>query len=248
MNKFKECPHYIVIGGSSGLGLAIVKELIKRDCSIVIYDIKEPEYKFENVTFHKFDLCKDDINSLLSEINDSNGIIYTAGLGRVDYFNNYSFNEIEIVFSVNTISLIKIITLSNHKILSKSNFYFMCVSSIAGLVSSPLFSIYSASKAGVCKYVEAVNTELEKLGFENRITNIVATSFPGTCFNGGNTELEKLENIAHFAIDSMFNRIEIVKINGELIDSIINRYITDNKKFSRESYDYKINNKRINNC
>ena len=236
---------YIIVGGSGGLGLAIANKLLKLNNEVIIYDIKEPEIELNNAVYKRINLAEDDINIMQNDLDNANGLIYTAGIGRVDYFNNYSFKDIELTITINLTSLIKILSLSSKKLLSNERFDCLCISSIAGLVASPLFSIYSASKAGVCKYIEAVNTEIGKLGYDNRITNVVATSFNGTGFNGGETDINQLSDLADYIIDSMKNRIELCKVNEKLIDSIINRYYDNPKKYALESFEYKIRNKRI---
>lgn len=52
------------------------------------------------------------------------------------------------------------------------NFYCAVMGSIAGLVSSPLFALYGATKAAVCSLTESLNIELEKSGSNNRILNV----------------------------------------------------------------------------
>ena len=237
---------YIVIGGSSGLGLALANKISKNSRnSIIIYDIKEPLISINNSIYKKIDLSNDDLRFMLHDINESDALIFTAGIGKVKKFDNYTFEEIESTISINLLSLIKILTLAADKLKSNDNYYAMCISSIAGLVSSPLFSVYSASNAGVCKYIEAVNTELIKNNTTNRVTNVVATSFNGTGFNGGKTDLCLLDDLATRLLESMYKKELICKVNEELIDSIIGRYNSDNLKFSLESYDYKINSGRL---
>ncbi len=235
----------IVIGGSNGLGLSISSKLIRKGYKVLIYDIIEPKINFGGFLFKKIDLSKDDIAIMTDDISSADMVIYTAGIGRVDKFNKYSFNDIDKTIDIDLKSLVKVITLSSNNLLTKNNFKCCCISSIAGLVVSPLFSVYSAAKAGVCKYIEAVNTELEKNGSNNRITNVVATSFQGTSFNGGNTDLTSLSTISDLILDSMMKSEELCMINKELIGSIIARYQEDSKKFALESYEYKISKGRI---
>ena len=54
----------VIVGGSRGLGFAIVKHLSKEYNKIVVLDIVDPLENFENVTFIKFDLFKDDVKKI----------------------------------------------------------------------------------------------------------------------------------------------------------------------------------------
>ena len=44
--------------------------------------------------------------------------------------------------------------------MSCENFDCMVMGSIAGLVSSPMFSVYAATKAALCRFIESINIEL----------------------------------------------------------------------------------------
>ena len=61
--------------------------------------------------------------------------------------------------------------------------------SISGWMSSPLTSVYAASKAAVVRFVESVNIELEVSGTENRILDVSPASFRGSRFYGGKNDL-----------------------------------------------------------
>ncbi len=236
---------YAIIGGSNGLGFSIANKLLRNGNKVDVYDIAYPEFEHANFNYYKLDLMSDDFHHLKTNSDLYNGVIYTAGVGKLNYFDQYTNNDVDTNIRINLSSLIKVILLFANRIKSENDFYFMCISSIAGLVASPLFSIYSASKAGVCKYTEAVNTELEMGGFKNRITNIVATSFKGTSFNGGKTDLNLLEDLANELMEAMIDRETLHKVNESLIDSIIERYQTNPNKFACESYEYKINSGRF---
>ncbi len=72
--------------------------------------------------------------------------------------------------------------------------------SIAGLISSPLFATYGATKAAVCNGIESLNIELEMAGTENRILNVSPGSIKGTKFNGGTNDLSQTEALAQASI------------------------------------------------
>lgn len=239
--------NYLVIGGSNGIGAALVNYLSSDEGNnIIICDKVEPIVNSSNISYVKIDLFKEDISKIKKYIDESDAIIYTSGIGRVDYFKNFTSLEIKKNIQINLIAFMDVVSLAYGKLASKNDFKMLCISSIAGLVSSPLFSVYSASKAGMCKFVEAVNTELRMSGSNNLITNIVATSFKGTSFNGNKTDLNILENLANEIIESMEKREELHFINADLVNSILDRYTTNPKKFSNESFQYKIDGNRIN--
>ena len=236
---------FLVIGGSNGVGASISKHLLANSDEVIICDYLEPCFKGD-FEYHKFDLFKDNISELKTLIENSDGIFITAGFGRVAPIETFSDTEIRKTLIVNGESIIRILNLCLNKLFCEKDFICTVITSIAGAVSSPLFAAYSAAKASVYKFVEAANVEIGKKGFSNRITNVVATSFEGTSFNGGETNFEALRPLTAKIIDSSVKHEELCYLNEDVVKSVIQRYNENPKKFGSESYDYKVKNNRIN--
>ena len=120
--------------------------------------------------------------------------------------------------------------------------------SIAGLVSSPLMAVYSASKAGVFKLIEALNIELEEAGSPNRILNISPGSISGTKFNDPSkpNDISQTLSLAHEIIDRMTDGKTIfIPQYKETYRGVIERYREDPHKFGLSSYEYKRSSGRI---
>lgn len=231
----------MVVGGASGLGAATVKKLLAEDYKkIYIVDRNEPSFTNENVTFIRFNLVNED-PAVLAQYDDVDTLIITAGVGRLDYFENLSDIEIDTSFNINTISLIKTIKAFYDKINSKDNFYCTVISSIAGLVASPLYSVYSATKAAVSKFVEALNSELAGKGLENRILSVCPGFIKGTKFHGDN---ENNFDLVMPLVDEIYEKMLARKTefipNFEVYGDVIHRYRQDPDKFGVESYNYKL--------
>ena len=79
---------------------------------------------------------------------------------------------------------------------SQENFYCAVMVSIAGRLSSPLFSVYSATKAALSKFIEAINVELDVQGSKNRILEVSPGSLKGTGFTGGISQPEMTSELA----------------------------------------------------
>ena len=113
----------MVIGGSNGLGAAAVQKLISENYSkIYVVDKTNPILSDERITFVRFNLLSDEPESLL-QYNDIDTLIITAGVGRLDYFQNLTKTEIDLMFKINTVSLVKIISAFYNKINSADDFY-----------------------------------------------------------------------------------------------------------------------------
>ncbi len=242
MNTMKRCT---ILGGSNGIGLAFLNELKEKYDNFTIFDIKEPQIKLNNLKYIKFDMSKDDPLEFKEIIDDSDILIITAGIGRVTPLEFLDIVEIEKTIKINFTTTIKVIKMFYDSLLHKTDRYCMVMGSLAGDLSSPLFSVYGATKAGINRFIESINIELEKYGSQNRITNIKPISFKGSSFNGEKTDLSLLECLAKECLNSMFSRQTVYIPNYESCKQIIERYNKNNHQFGLESFDYKIENNRL---
>lgn len=119
--------------------------------------------------------------------------------------------------------------------------------SIAGWVSSPLFALYSATKAALCKAIEALNVELEMCGTPNRILNVSPGSIKGTRFNGGDNDLSLTSALAAEIVERMLaGETLFIPDYEEVYKGVIDRYRADAHQFGVDSYRYKMKSGRFN--
>ena len=98
----------LVIGGSNGIGLAIALELAARDKEVVIIDKSKPDVELSaNVVYECHNLLDCDL-SFLDNHHDAEGLVFTAGFGRVAPFETIVDAEIQNQFQVNAISPIAV--------------------------------------------------------------------------------------------------------------------------------------------
>lgn len=243
----------VVIGGSNGIGLAISLNLLKRGYGVYIVDRSEPKeeyFKNQNIEYIKCDLKDFDIEIFekLATNDDIEFLMVTAGYGRVSRFENLDVTEIKNQMQVNAVSIMEIIKVFYNRVLSTKKFYTGIMVSIAGRISSPLFSTYSASKAALSKFIEALNVELEKGETKNRILEVSPGSLKGTRFNGGKNDISQTAEIADRIINNMYNQNTLlIPDYEEIYKGVIERYQKDARKFGLESYDYKISKNREDN-
>lgn len=233
----------LVVGGSSGIGLSIVLDLIKRkeyDQVYVLDKARFPEeFRTEKVLAIVCDLSLGDY-SVLKEMHNINTLYITAGFGHIKHFQDLSEDYIKESFFVNTIAPIQIIRYFYGSLLSDTDFFCGVMVSIAGRLSSPLFSVYSATKAALSKFIEAVNVELDVQGSNNRILEISPGSMKGTGFNGGSSHPDMTAELASEIIRRSREHEELfIPQYDEVFKNVINRYQKDAHKFGVESYWYK---------
>lgn len=241
----------LVIGGNSGLGLAIVLEMLKKYEKI--YVIGKNDLSMEDIPKDVIPIFEKKViyikNNLinceydfLNECQDIDTLIITCGFGRVAPFEDLTIAEINNMIKVNEVAIINIVKHYYNQLLSDNNFYCAIISSIAGIVSSPLFSVYSATKGAIHKFIESINIELMVKGSSNRILEVAPGSLKGTKFNGGNNSLELLENIPNEILNKMLKREFIYIPNyDKTYKEVIERYNNDGIIFGENSYQYKIN-------
>lgn len=233
----------LVVGGSSGIGLSIVLNLVgKTDCEGVYVVDKNPfptEYSCDRVTFIPCDLSKGDY-SFLDEVSNIDGLFITAGFGHLMFFQELSEDYVASSFSVNAVAPIQIIRHYYDKMLAGKAFTCAVMVSIAGRLSSPLFSVYSATKAALSKFIEAVNVELDVQGSKNRILEVSPGSLKGTSFTGGESQPGLTAPLAEeiIARAERHERLFIPQYE-EVFKNVLARYEADAHGFGVESYWYK---------
>lgn len=250
MSMEQAAPKAVVIGGSNGIGLAIAKDFLARGYRVCILDICAPERLTENCSYDFCNLLYPDWALLekLAADPEVRALMITAGFGRVADFEYLHRAEIGNMLKVNTMVAIQIIRAFYGRIKSSKPFYCGIMGSIAGLVSSPMFSVYAASKAGVCRFVESVNIELEVADCANRILDVSPGSIQGTRFNGGENRPELTENLAHEIVARMLGgETRYIPDYETVYGGVINRYQTDGHAFGLSSYQYKKASGRVFN-
>jgi len=231
----------VILGGASGIGLALAERYINENRHVYILDKNEPPIT-KNITYIYCDLTeyKPEIFNKLAQNESINTLIVTAGFGRVADFDDLHISEIDSLFKVNSISTIKAISAFYSRIKSNDCFYTAVIGSIAGLISSPMFSVYAATKSAIFRFIESVNAELAGNGYTNRILNVSPGSIKGTSFNGGENQLELLHELSKEITQHLCSNAELfIPEYDEIFKNVLERYKSNPSNFGLESYQYK---------
>ena len=239
----------LVVGGANGIGLSIAKILANQEKTERVYIVdKAPlakEYQEDKITSFQFDLTTNDY-SIFDQFTDIDGLMITAGFGRLSLFKDIPEEMIPAYFNVNTIGVIRIIKHFYACLLSQKDFFCGVMVSIAGFMSSPFFSVYGATKAALKIFIESVNVELEKSGTTNRILNVSPGSIKGTSFNQGETDLSLTSQLAEQIIAHLESKDDLfIPQYEEVFKYVLERYRDDFRKEGLHSYDYKVNSGRV---
>lgn len=237
----------LVVGGASGLGLAMVRKLLEEKYEkIYVADRVDPPFTAPEIEPVRMNLVNSDF-SALDSLLPVDTLIITAGFGRLCLFEDLTEAEIVNSFRVNSLAAIRIIKRYYDRLLSAEPFRCAVIGSIAGLIASPMFSVYSATKAAICKFTEAVNTELEKSGTPNRILNVSPGSIAGTSFNGAReTDLDGLRELAQEIFSKMEQKETLYIPNyDEVYRRVLQNFADDPHGFALDSFDYKLKSGRM---
>lgn len=241
----------LIVGGANGIGLSIAKVLAAKSETEQVYIVdKAPlaeDYQEEKIKSFQFDLTREDY-SFFDKFADIDGLMITAGFGRLQLFSDIPEEMIASYFNVNTIAVIRVIKHFYDKLISKDDFYCGVMVSIAGFMSSPFFSLYGATKAALKIFIESVNVELEKAGTPNRILNVSPGSIKGTSFNQGKTDLSVTAPLAIDIINNLENKNDLfIPQYEEIYRNVLQRYHDDFRAEGLHSYEYKVNSGRVIN-
>ena len=132
----------LIVGGANGIGLSMAHVLADRAETQKIYVVDKAalaeEFRHGKIESVQFDLTSQDY-SVFDQFKDIDGLIITAGFGRLALFKDIPEEMISTYFNVNTIPVIRIIKHFYDKLLGKENFFCGVMVSIAGFMSSPFF-------------------------------------------------------------------------------------------------------------
>lgn len=243
----------VIVGGSNGVGLAISKVLADRGYYLEICDRTGPEegvlpadsYRYNHCDLLDFD---EGLFAALASDPDVSVLMVTAGIGRIADFGAHHIAEIDKILTVDTVSTLKLFSLFYHRILSRDPFYAGVMGSISGWMSTPAAAVYAAAKAGVVRFVESVNIELEVAGTANRILDVSPASFTGSKFYGGKNDLSVTGPLAEEIVNHLFARdTRFIPQYEETFKGVLERYHDDPHGYGLHSYRYKQDSGRLDN-
>ena len=246
----------LVVGGNSGIGLALSLNLLKKGFDFVYIVGKElPKQKdipseFVDMFNTKTQAVKWNVfsgdYSVFDEIRDIDTLCITCGFGRVAHFEDLHEKEVENLIDCNMVAVIKVIQKYYSLISSENDFYTLVMGSIAGHVTSPLFSVYGASKMGLCGFIENINSELCATGKKNRVLDVSPGNVKHTGFGGGENDVSQILDLTEHMLQMAWERQTLfIPAYNEIYKGVIERYQNDAIGYGVESYRYKMRSGRV---
>lgn len=180
----------VITGSSSGIGKATAKYFASQGWQVAA-TMRNPENEtelnqIENVSLYTLDVTDEAsittaTTQILHDFDKVDVVLNNAGYGLAGPFEAASLEQIRHQFDTNVFGLMSVTrAFLPHFRVNRAGL-FMNVSSIGGLITFPMFSMYHSTKWAVEGFSESLAYELGELGIQVKIIEpgAVATDFAG---------------------------------------------------------------------
>lgn len=163
----------VITGGGRGIGLATAELLIERGATVVLGDIDDEVVAKAAANLgcegYPLDVTDDEsfaefLDRVDAEFGRIDVLINNAGIMPTGPFLEFSDAVISRNFEIDLLGVVRGSKLAARRMIERGKGQIVNVSSVAGLVPLPGLSIYSAAKAGVIAFSEALDGELSPQG------------------------------------------------------------------------------------
>ena len=171
----------LITGASSGFGENAALLFAKEGCKVVlaarrIDRLQALAAKIQDAGGEAIAIPVDiinpaDVDNMVKSTLDLYGqidiLFNNAGIGRVDWFENHSsIRDIDMLVQVNLTSLMYVTRVVLPYMLKRREGHIINMVSVAGLITTPLITSYSASKHGARAFTDALRREVAPLGIK----------------------------------------------------------------------------------
>lgn len=177
----------LITGASGGLAQAMVP-LLKDDFLILLG--RNRGKIMELYTYHEkkavYDVdIRDEaaLTAFLDELDGQHGqidiLVNNAGYAVYDDFENFSSQQVQDMFDINTFSLMTLCRLVGKRMKARRSGHIINIVSMSGLIASAKSSVYSATKFAAIGFSNTIRLELAKYGVAVTTVNPgpIATGF-----------------------------------------------------------------------
>lgn len=172
----------VITGGASGIGLATAQALYAAGANVVLADINEQGLREAEGQLKKHapgasgqivciptDVTREEevrelMDMAISICKRIDLVITSAGIGRGGTIDTFAASEMQHMMNINFMGTFHCIQQALPAMRRQGSGYFVCLSSVAGKLGTPLLSGYCASKWAVRGFTSAVRAELEGSG------------------------------------------------------------------------------------
>lgn len=168
----------IITGASSGIGRETVKYFSKKGWNVAA-TMRNPSaetelIKLPNVTLYKLDVTSNEsINNAIEQIwtkyKHIDVVVNNAGYGLIGTFEGATDEQIYNQFNTNVFGLMRVTRATLPHLRLQGFGRIINISSIAGVISLPLYSLYNASKFAIEGFSESLHYELKQFNIKVKL-------------------------------------------------------------------------------
>lgn len=210
----------LITGASSGFGSDAARLFAKEGCKIVLAArrlerLQELTEKIqqdggEAIAVPVDVVERDEIELMVQSALDVYGqidiLFNNAGFGRLDWLENLDPDrDIETQIEVNLLGVIQVTRAVLPHMLKRRTGHIINMSSVAGLIAAPLYTIYAATKYGVRGFTDALRREVAP--FEIKVSGI----YPGPAAT------EFGQHTGSNSVKKSFNRFKGLSMTSEYV-------------------------------
>ena len=194
----------VITGSSSGIGKATAKYFAAQGWKVAA-TMRTPKNEtelnqLENISLYQLDVTDEaSIASataqILNDFDQVDVVLNNAGYGLIGAFEAASLEQIKRQFDTNVFGLMAVTRAFLPHFRANNAGLFMNVSSIGGLITFPLMSLYHSTKWAVEGFSESLSYELGGLGIQ---VKIIEPGGVATDFSGRSMEMTMKEGLADY--------------------------------------------------
>jgi NAD(P)-dependent dehydrogenase (short-subunit alcohol dehydrogenase family) len=178
---------WYVTGASQGLGFALVKQLLEAGYRVAattrsITDLQAAVGVEDPTVFLplKVDLrnsgeIRQSIEATVSRFGSLDTIVNNAGYGMEGTVEELEEEKMRAIFEINVFALINVTKYALPYLRKQRSGHFINLSSVAGFVGAPGWSIYSATKSAVIAFSEVLALDVSEFGI--KVTIVAPSGF-----------------------------------------------------------------------
>ncbi|PKL01172.1 MAG: ketoacyl reductase [Tenericutes bacterium HGW-Tenericutes-1] len=214
----------LITGASSGIGRAMALELAKRGSDLILVARRETELKeLKDIITTQYKVAVvikvldisivDNCKQLHLEVQPLNPfiVINNAGFGRVGLFSEIDLDTELLMIDTN---IVAVQVLTKLFVKSMSDGIILNVSSVAGMLPTPLMATYAATKSYVLNFSRAINHELKSSKSKLRVLSLnpgpVITEFGKVAQTKQKMQGMSAERCAKIAVKGLLKRKSVI--------------------------------------
>ena len=168
----------IITGASSGIGRETVKYFSQKGWNVAA-TMRNPSTETEltklpNVTLYTLDVTSNEsiniaIEQIWTKYKKVDVVVNNAGYGLIGTFEGATDEQIQNQFNTNVFGLMRVTRAALPHLRLQGFGRIINISSIAGIISLPLYSLYNASKFAIEGFTESLHYELKQFNIKVKL-------------------------------------------------------------------------------